>query len=127
MVKPTASGKNKWTEGRLRAFIISVLRKGMLKYPPKYETLNKAKVGKKINEKTKRMAMHYKCNKCKGHFTSSQVQVDHKKPVVDPKQGFISWDEYIKRLFCGAENLQVLCKPDHKEKTDREKKRRTKK
>jgi len=33
-----------WTEGRLKGFIISTLRSGMRRYPPKYEALNDAKV-----------------------------------------------------------------------------------
>lgn len=116
-----------WTEGRIRAFIVSVLRSGTRRWPPKYETLNEAKTEKKINSKTGRMAQHYLCTKCKKEFTSKDVQVDHVEPVVDPKQGFTSWDNYIERLFCPKENLQVLCKTCHSKKSEKEKKvRRTK-
>ena len=127
MGKPIASGKIKkkpWTEGRTRAFIMSVLRAGMLKYPPKYEALFKARVGKKFNQKTKREGMHYKCYKCKREFPASEVQVDHRKPVVDPRKGFTNWDDYITRLFCVIRNLQVLCTKCHGIKTLNEKKRR---
>lgn len=112
-----------WTEGRKRAFITSVLRTGSRKWPPKYLTLAEAKTEKKVNKKTGRMAQHYLCNSCNEEFTQKDVEVDHISPVVDPKVGFISWDEYIKRLFCEASNLQVLCKGCHKKKTLQEKKK----
>lgn len=110
-----------WTEGRKRAFIVAVLRNGTRRYPPKYETLNEAKTEKKINKKTGRQAQHYACAVCQKDFPQKEVQVDHKKPAVDPKTGFISWDVYIERLFCGKENLQVLCKSCHAIKTKEEK------
>ena len=116
----------KWTEGRLRAFIFSTLRSGMRRYPPKYECLNKAKVGKQLNKASGRQAEHYECKGCGEHFVKKDVQVDHRQPVVQPKTGFTDWNTYIPRLFCTVGNLQVLCKPCHKDKTQREKKRRKK-
>ena len=110
-----------WTEGRIRAFITSTLRAGSRRWPPKYTVLNNSKTEKKVNVKTGRIAQHYKCHKCKQEFTSKDVEVDHIKPVIDPKKGFVSWDDYINRLFCDEKNLQVLCKPCHKEKTLKEK------
>lgn len=114
-----------WTEGRLRAFIVSVLRSGTRKYPPKYETLNEAKTEKKTNTKTGRVAQHFRCASCQNDFPATQVQVDHIIPVVDPKNGFTTWDDYIVRLFCPKENLQVLCKECHNIKSATEKKARS--
>jgi hypothetical protein len=113
-----------WTEGRKRAFITAVLRGGMRRFPPKYETLNNAFVGTKVNEKTKRTAKHYECNMCKNHFPAKDVEVDHILPVVDPDVGFVSWDLFIERLYCKMDNLQVLCVQCHKEKTKDERKER---
>ena len=113
-----------WTEARLKAFIIAVLRQGTRRYPPKYETLNDAKTTKKVNPKTKRLAQHYACAKCKADFPQKEVQVDHKKPVVDPKQGFVDWNTYIERLFCDKKNLQVLCTSCHEVKSSKEKTKR---
>ena len=113
-----------WTEGRKKAFIVSVLRSGTRRWPPKYETLNNAKTTKKINPKSKRLAQHYRCATCRKEFTSTNVEVDHIQPVVSPSQGFTTWDEFIANLYCDGTNLQVLCKPCHKKKTLKEKKKK---
>lgn len=113
-----------WTEGRKKSFITSVLRSGYRRWPPKYETLKEAQSGKKENAKTKRIAMHYTCNSCKENYPAKEVQVDHIEPVVDSK-GFSTWDLFIERLYCEKENLQVLCKSCHSEKTLIEKKERS--
>lgn len=110
-----------WTDARLKSFIISGLRAASRRYPPKYETLNEAKTEKKINEATGRLAQHYRCNVCKAEFPASQIQVDHKKPVVDPKKGFVDWNTFIERMFCDKKNLQALCKECHTLKTNKEK------
>jgi len=105
----------------MKAFITSGLRACSRRYPPKFETLNEAKTEKKINKKTKRLAQHYRCKACKDDFPSSEVQVDHKVPVVDPVIGFVDWNTFIERLFCDKKNLQVLCTECHKKKTNKEK------
>lgn len=84
-------------------------------------------MGRKVNAKTGKLAMHYTCAACKKLYVATDVQVDHIKPVVDPKKGFVSWDSFIDRMFCEIENLQVMCKPCHKVKTDSEKLERKKK
>lgn len=110
-----------WTEGRYRSFIISALRGGMRRWQPKWKALASASVGKKTNKATGRLALHYKCAKCNKNYPSSNVQVDHIEPVVDPATGFVSWDVYIERMYCEVENLQVLCKKCHLVKTKEEK------
>lgn len=66
------------------------------------------------------MGSHYRCNTCKGIFPTKDVNVDHIKPVVNPEEGFTTWDEFIKNLFCEKENLQVLCSSCHTIKTKAE-------
>lgn len=109
-----------WTAGRLRTFIVSALRGAFRKYPPKYEVLEEAFVGKKLNVKTNRMSKHYVCNSCNNHFPTSEVNVDHIIPVVNPETGFESFDRFISGLFCGKDNLQVLCSECHDKKTKEE-------
>ena len=116
-----------WTEARFRAFIISALRAYMKRYPPKWKALKAASVGREINKRTGRLAEHYKCASCGNLFVARDVQVDHIEPVVSPTEGFQDWWVYCNRLYCEAENLQVLCKPCHKEKTNEERKERMKK
>ena len=115
-----------WTEARFRAFIISALRAYMKRFPPKWKALKAAMVGKKINKRTGRLAEHYLCASCGGFFVARDVQVDHIDPVVSPEEGFQDWWTYFNRLYCEADNLQVLCKQCHKEKTNAERKERMK-
>lgn len=109
-----------WTEGRIKSFIISVLRTGARRWPPRYEALADACVGQKINIKSGRLAKHYICNECKEEFTSKDVEIDHIQPAVSIQEGFIDWNEFIKRLYCEKENLQCLCKDCHLKKTLKE-------
>jgi 5-methylcytosine-specific restriction endonuclease McrA len=111
-----------WTIGRFNSFITSTLRAGARRWQPKYDTLNRAKTEKKINEKTGRLAQHYRCSQCSNEFTAKDMEVDHILPAVDPVVGFTSWDEFINRLFCEAENLQALCRGCHKIKSSQERK-----
>lgn len=106
-----------WTEGKFNSFIKSALRAASQRWPPKFQALADAFVGKKVNSKTGRVGKHYKCNCCLQEFPSSEIQVDHILPVIDPDKGFISWDEVIKRMFCDKEGFQILCTTCHKDKT----------
>lgn len=110
-----------WSQARRKSFIVSVLRGGSRRWPPKYETLNEAKTEKKINSLTGRLAQHYRCASCKGEFSSKHVQVDHINPVINPTEGFVSWDSFIENLYCEKDNLQVLCTTCHDIKTKQEK------
>ena len=115
-----------WTEARFRAFIISALRAHMKRFPPKWKALKAAMVGKRINKRTGRQAEHYLCASCGDFFVARDVQVDHIDPVVSPEEGFQDWWTYFNRLYCEADNLQVLCKQCHKDKTNAERKERMK-
>lgn len=109
-----------WTEARWRSFVISALRSATRRYPPRNKVLKKAFVRRQLSKVSNRMAMHYRCAMCKKLFTSTNVQIDHIIPVVDPVKGFVSWDEYINRMYCEEDNFQVLCKPCHLKKTKKE-------
>lgn len=111
MAKKRNNGQ--WTEARYESFIKSALRRASVRWPPRYQTLKEAFVGKKVNKETGRQAMHYECAKCKEHFPAKQVEVNHKEPIV-PITGFDSWDGVISRMFCEKDKLEVLCKPCHK-------------
>lgn len=109
-----------WTVGRFNSFITSILRSGSRRWGPKYETLASAKTVKKVNELSGRVAQHFRCANCQGEFPAKLVDVDHITPIGFDK----TWDEFINGLYCEKENLQVLCKPCHKAKTLKEKKKK---
>lgn len=46
-----------------------------------------------------------------------KVAVDHKEALVPTDGTVLTWDQYMFRLFCGPENLQVLCEVCHKIKS----------
>lgn len=123
--KPSSTNKKmceaypEWTQSRYESFVKSVLRAGSRKWPPKYEVLNEAKRGKRVNEATGRIAEHYECANCHTLYPAKSVAVDHIDSVV-PTSGFSGWDVVIARLFCPREGLQVLCKDCHKIKTKQE-------
>lgn len=109
----------RWTQARYNSFIKSALRSASQRWPPRYETLNDACVGQRINPASGRLAKFYTCNGCKQIFPAKDVEVNHKIPVV-PTEGFDNWDSVIKRMYCEKEGLEALCKPCHKATTKRE-------
>jgi len=124
MVKLRNSGQ--WTEARFRSFVVSALRSASHRWPVKWRVLKDAEVGRQINKDTGKLALHYRCAQCSDVFTSKNIAVDHIDPVVDPKQGFVSWDVFIERLYVEMDKLQVLCKECHTKKTLLERKERKK-
>lgn len=117
----TERNGGEWTEARFNSFIKSALRAASRRWPPKYSCLNDAYVDKRVNVKSGRLAKHYRCNACKECYASSDVQVDHVKPIIDPTVGFTNWNDVINNLFCEKTNLQVLCTTCHNIKTTAEK------
>lgn len=77
---------------------------------------------KKDGTKAKKPRVFYRCFKCQKEFNSTQVQVDHIEPVVplNIPAKHMCFDILINRLFCEESNLQILCKADHKEKSQQE-------
>jgi len=99
-------------------WLIQQLRRISYKWPERTKAKNRGRIERGL----------YRCNTCKQVFTSAAIQLDHIEPVIDPGKGFDGWDAYINRLFGDAEGLQVLCRPCHKTKTNKENaKRRLKK
>lgn len=91
----------------LNTFVKGLLRRGTFHWRARTEAMTAARV-----ERGK-----YKCASCGDLFGPKEVDLDHNEPVVDPKHGFTTWDDYINRLFCPAEGFSVLCKQCHENKT----------
>lgn len=91
-----------------RHWLTNKLRRLSYQWPPRKEAIRLARVARG----------KYRCNSCMGEdFGPKEIQLDHIIPVVDEEIGFVDWNTYIERLFCGVENFQVLCKPCHDTKT----------
>ena len=74
----------------------------------------------KDGTRAKKDAVQYRCNVCGEWASSTKVSVDHVAPVIDVQVGFVDWNQFIARLFCGPENLQVICDTCHNIKTQSE-------
>ena len=99
-----------WTEAKFASFIKSALRAASNRWGPKYKCKKAANTAWNT----------YTCAGCKKSFGSKSVRVDHIEPVVDTKRGFVSWDEYIARMFVEREGYQLLCNDCHASKTSLE-------
>jgi 5-methylcytosine-specific restriction endonuclease McrA len=92
----------------------SGLRKLSRRWSAIYEALDKAKVPYKGDNKRRKWS--YVCAECDMLFESKQVAVDHKIPAgaLNCKDDIA---DFVERLFCGPEGLQVLCHECHDCKT----------
>lgn len=111
--KRTKAGGN-WTSARYFSFIRSALRRAFVKYPVRYQVLQNAR--RAYQGSDKRTKWEYECNACKEWFKTKDVQVDHVEECGSLKK-YGDLSKFVKTLFCGEDNLQVLCKPCHKIKT----------
>lgn len=125
----------RWNQERNR--VKGALRQSFRMSPQMWETLQRARhelppALKKDGTPGKRPQVRYKCAICGGMFMQKYVQVDHIDPVVPlyKIEADMTYDEMAGRIFCGKENLQVVCstplsknggKPScHKIKSDEE-------
>lgn len=115
--KTRCSGQ--WTEARYNSFIKSGIRSLTRKWKPMFDALKEAATEKKINDKTGRVAQHYECADCRKDFPLKEVVIDHIEPIV-PTNRNATWDEIISRALCEKDGFQVLCKPCHQIKSNKE-------
>jgi 5-methylcytosine-specific restriction endonuclease McrA len=99
--------KKKQKKQNRATFCKGLLRRGSFHWKARNDALVAARV-----ERGK-----YKCASCEDLFGPKEVQIDHIFPVVDPKKGFTTFDDYIERLFCETEGFQILCTSCHDAKT----------
>ena len=89
-------------------FVKNTLRRASYRWPARDEAIRLARVARGF----------YKCSQCEvDTFKRHEVELDHVEPVIDIKEGFTTWDNYITRLFPEAQGYQVLCKNCHGAKT----------
>lgn len=118
---PRTRAGGKWTESEYWSFLRGVLRQAVRRYPVKHAVKQQAR----RVVKGKRWKYEYKCAACEGWFKDSRVEVDHITPAGSLKS-YEDLPRFVATLYCEADNLQVLCKECHRDKTNREKEERKK-
>lgn len=114
LVRPHAGGQ--WTSARFFGFIRSSLRNASSRWSPALACLKEAEVGKRVNGRSGRIAMHYRCAGCGAELPRKLVQIDH---IIEAGslRCFEDLPEFTRRLFCEKEGYAVLCIPCHLSKT----------
>lgn len=107
-----ASGQEEYrkiTNTRIRNELRNIWRTSRIRA----EALKRARVGKGIEAR-------YKCAICGKLYSIGDVTVDHIRDVGD--NWHLDWNRTIERLlFCSIDNLQVLDRVCHREKTAKDK------
>jgi len=94
-------------DGFKRNWLKQILRRASYRWPGRWKSEKRSKLERNT----------YFCEECGIIGGKKDFQMDHKIPVVDPKVGWVSLDEYADRMFCDEENFQRLCIPCHEAKT----------
>jgi 5-methylcytosine-specific restriction endonuclease McrA len=106
-------------------YIKNSLRQASVTWKGRTECLNKNR-RKRINENRGRGQRHElwenNCEKCGEWYLlkDNQLEVDHIVeigPMTFTPAGDPDWTVWIKKLYCGPENLQRLCITCHQKKT----------
>ncbi len=104
---------------KLQTWLVPKLRNISRMWPEKSQAINAAKeqiqIGFYKNGKPEYKTL-FKCAHCGNLFVREEVHVDHINSVVST-DGFTTWDDFLTRLFCEVDGLQVLCIEDHKTKS----------
>jgi 5-methylcytosine-specific restriction endonuclease McrA len=106
------------TESAFWSFIRSALRQKSRWWKP--ITQCKQKSRRTYKGPNKRQKFEYQCNECKNWFPEKKINVDHINPAGTLRSAN-DLPGFVERLFCEADNLQVLCSSCHDVKTKAEK------
>src|SRR6266700_1559562 len=100
-------------------WLINLLRRGSMRYPPRNEAASRNKETYYIKSKKGKDLKRVKhtCEKCgKKDLKSSEVEMDHIVPLVD-FTGFKDWNTYIERYLIDSIGFQKFCIPCHSSKS----------
>ncbi len=117
---PKVYCNGQWTQARFNSFIRSGLRQMTLRWAP-FQTAEKAATTKRGFRRCAKCGEEVPVTVLEGGRRVKNVHKDHRVPVVDPHVGFTNWDDYITRLFCEADGIDILCRACHTEVTNEEK------
>ena len=112
-----------WTEAFFWSFLSNNIRRISGKYPPIREAKKLAR--RPYQGENKRRQWEYQCDECKEWFSDKETVVDHIVPV-GKIRSYDDLPRYFELLFCGNDNLHVLCKSCHQVKSDKENEERKK-
>ena len=115
---PRTHAGGTWTKARYFSFIRGALRRAAQRYPVKFQVKEAAR-RPKPKGKAGRHRFEYKCADCKKWFADKETEVDHIEGAGSLKE-YDDLPGFCERLFCEPDNLQVLCKPCHRLKTNAE-------
>lgn len=115
---PKTRNGNTITEQEFFNKIRAALRRSFRFWTPMMTALKKA--SRPSQSANKRLKTEYQCSECRNWFPRTNVQIDH----IIPCGSLTCYDDivpFIKNLTQEDEkSYQILCKPCHKEKTDKE-------
>jgi 5-methylcytosine-specific restriction endonuclease McrA len=114
---PKTRNSGTMTESAFWSFIRSALRQKSRYWKPISEA--KANARRPYKGPLKRQKFEYQCNHCKNWFPDKKINVDHICPAGSLKSAQ-NLPDFIERLFCEVDNLQVLCESCHNFKTKSE-------
>lgn len=122
-VKRTRGG-GRYTDAEVMGRIRSALRRAFRYWPVAMDA--KLRARRPNSDPKSKRRWDYQCAHCKQWWADKEVEVDHINPAGSLKS-FADISGWVERLI--PENIdafQVLCKPCHKEKTNKERKGRKK-
>lgn len=98
--------------------LINALRSASLKWKGRNDALKRARKSVEdgqYKDGSKKFKFFWQCSMCKEwHRDQTSMEVDHIVEI-GPFKG--DWNDYISRMFCSVDNLQVLCVKCHQAKT----------
>ena len=106
MLKPKPRNSGTMTEAAFRNWILNILRGKSRMWKPIQE-VRKAAQRKYVGD-NKRRKWIYECSICHSLVPAEELNIHHIVPVVDI-EGFTTYEDYINRLFCEADNLIACC------------------
>jgi len=105
---PRTRAGGEWTEAAYWAFIRGVLRDGAQRYPPIVrQALERQR--RPSQRPDKRIKWEYQCQGCGDWFLRKEIDVDHIVPC-GKLTDYSHCGDFIMRLYCEPDGLQVLCK-----------------
>jgi hypothetical protein len=103
-----------WTTARFWSFLRSALRNASQRWGPKQEV--KKHNRRPYDGNNVRQKWEYRCESCGGWFMDKEVEVNHKIPVGE-LSAYEDLPEFVRRLFCGVDGFEIVCKTCHNQIT----------